>query len=48
MRLSPRSLVVRPLTDLVRLVPLLAGLLLLHSGPAAGCCGDCSRRASRS
>src|SRR5712691_6643610 len=32
LRLSPRSLVVRPLTDLVRLVPLLAGLLLLHSG----------------
>jgi putative membrane protein len=32
LRLSPRSLIVRPLTDLVRLVPLLAGLLLLHSG----------------
>ena len=32
LRVSPRSLVVRPLTDLVRLVPLLAGLLLLHSG----------------
>ncbi|HUC59381.1 MAG TPA: PH domain-containing protein [Streptosporangiaceae bacterium] len=31
LRLSPRSLVVRPLTDLVRLVPLLAGLLILHS-----------------
>jgi putative membrane protein len=31
LRLSPRSLVVRPLTDLVRLLPLLAGLLILHS-----------------
>ncbi len=31
LRLSPRSLVVRPLTDLTRLLPLLAGLLLLHS-----------------
>ena len=30
-RLSPRSLVVRPLTDLARLLPLLAGLVLLHS-----------------
>ena len=30
-RLSPRSLVVRPLTDLARLLPLLAGLLVLHS-----------------
>lgn len=31
LRLSPRSLVVRPLTDLARLLPLLAGLLILHS-----------------
>jgi putative membrane protein len=31
LRLSPRSLVVRPLTDLVKLLPLLAGLLILHS-----------------
>ncbi len=30
-RLSPRSMVVRPLTDLVRLLPVLAGLLLLHA-----------------
>ncbi|HEX9034458.1 MAG TPA: PH domain-containing protein, partial [Streptosporangiaceae bacterium] len=30
-RLSPRSMVVRPLTDLARLLPLLAGLLVLHS-----------------
>ena len=29
-RLSPRSLVVRPVTDLARLLPLLAGLLILH------------------
>ncbi len=36
LRLSPRSLIVRPLTDLVRLVPLLAGLLLLHSGTGGG------------
>jgi putative membrane protein len=31
LRLSWRSLVVRPLTDLVRVFPLLAGLLILHS-----------------
>ncbi len=31
LRLSSRSMVVRPLTDLARLVPLLAGLLFLHS-----------------
>jgi len=31
LRLSPRSLVVRPLTDLARLLPLVAGLLILHS-----------------
>jgi putative membrane protein len=35
-RLSPRSMVVRPLTDLVRLLPLLAGLLLLHSHTGGG------------
>jgi putative membrane protein len=31
LRLSPRSLVVRPLTDLLRLLPVLLGLLFLHS-----------------
>jgi putative membrane protein len=31
LRLSRRSLVVRPLTDLARLLPLVAGLLILHS-----------------
>ncbi len=35
-RLSRRSMVVRPLTDLVRLLPLLAGLLLLHSQTGGG------------
>jgi putative membrane protein len=34
-RLSPRSLVVRPVMDLVRLLPVLAGLLLLHSRVAS-------------
>jgi putative membrane protein len=36
LRLSPRSLVVRPLTDLARLLPLLAGLLILHSRTGTG------------
>lgn len=36
LRLSPRSLVVRPLTDLARLVPLLAGLFILHSRTGTG------------
>lgn len=36
LRLSPRSLIVRPLTDLARLVPLLAGLLILHSRTGTG------------
>jgi putative membrane protein len=36
LRLSPRSLVVRPLTDLARLLPLVAGLLILHSRTGAG------------
>ncbi len=36
LRLSPRSMVVRPLTDLARLVPLLAGLLILHSSTGGG------------
>ncbi len=31
LRLSPRSLIVRPLTDLSRLLPLVAALLILHS-----------------
>jgi putative membrane protein len=31
LRLSPRSLVVRPFTDLLRLLPVLLGLLFLHS-----------------
>ena len=35
-RLSPRSLVVRPLTDLARLLPLLAGLLILHARTGGG------------
>src|SRR5260221_13412956 len=35
-RLSRRSMVVRPLTDLVRLLPLLAGLVLLHAQTGAG------------
>jgi uncharacterized membrane protein YdbT with pleckstrin-like domain len=35
-RLSRRSMVVRPLTDLVRLLPLLAGLLILHAQTGAG------------
>jgi len=35
-RLSPRALVVRPLSDLVRLVPLLAGLLILHAQTGGG------------
>lgn len=35
-RLSPRSMVVRPLTDLVRLLPLLAGLLILHARTGGG------------
>ena len=30
-RLSPRSMVVRPLTDLTRMLPLLIGLLILHA-----------------
>ena len=35
-RLSRRSMVVRPLTDLVRLLPLLAGLLVLHARTGGG------------
>jgi len=35
-RLSPRSLVVRPLTDLARLLPVLAGLVILHSRTGTG------------
>ena len=35
-RLSRRSMVVRPLTDLVRLLPLVAGLLILHSRTGSG------------
>jgi putative membrane protein len=35
-RLSRRSMIVRPLTDLVRLLPLVAGLLILHSGTGSG------------
>jgi putative membrane protein len=34
--LSRRSMIVRPLTDLVRLLPLLAGLLILHTRAGAG------------
>ncbi len=36
LRLSPRSLVVRPVTDLVRLLPVVAGLLILHSRTGVG------------
>lgn len=36
LRLSPRSLIVRPLTDLARLLPLLAGLLILHARTGGG------------
>src|ERR1700735_2793257 len=36
LRLSPRSLVVRPLMDLVRLLPVLLGLLFLHSRGGGG------------
>jgi putative membrane protein len=35
-RLSRRSMIVRPLTDLVRLLPLLAGLLILHARTGGG------------
>src|SRR5215475_1815558 len=35
-RLSPRSMIVRPLTDLVRLLPLVAGLLILHTRTGGG------------
>ncbi|HEX9064077.1 MAG TPA: PH domain-containing protein [Streptosporangiaceae bacterium] len=35
-RLSRRSMIVRPVTDLVRLLPLLAGLLVLHSQTGGG------------
>src|SRR5215472_9229190 len=35
-RLSRRSMIVRPLTDLVRLLPLLAGLVILHTKAGAG------------
>ncbi len=35
-QLSRRSMVVRPLTDLVRLLPLVAGLLILHSRTGSG------------
>ena len=35
-RLSRRSMIVRPLTDLVRLLPLVAGLLILHSRTGSG------------
>ncbi len=35
-RLSRRSMIVRPLTDLVRLLPLLAGLLILHTRTGGG------------
>lgn len=35
-RLSRRSMIVRPLTDLVRLLPLVAGLLILHTGTGGG------------
>src|SRR5215813_4120746 len=35
-RLSRRSMIVRPLTDLVRLLPLLAGLLILHARTGVG------------
>jgi putative membrane protein len=36
LRLSPRSLVVRPLTDLARLLPLLAGLIILRAHTGSG------------
>jgi putative membrane protein len=35
-RLSRRSMIVRPLTDLVRLLPLVAGLLILHTQTGGG------------
>jgi len=35
-RLSRRSMIVRPLTDLVRLLPLVAGLLILHTRTGGG------------
>ncbi len=35
-RLSRRSMIVRPLTDLVRLLPLVAGLLVLHTKTGGG------------
>jgi putative membrane protein len=35
-RLSRRSMIVRPLTDLVRLLPLVAGLLILHTKTGSG------------
>ena len=35
-RLSRRSMIVRPLTDLVRLLPLVAGLLILHTKAGSG------------
>ena len=35
-RLSRRSMIVRPLTDLVRLLPLVAGLLILHTKTGGG------------
>jgi putative membrane protein len=35
-RLSRRSMVVRPLTDLTRLLPLVAGLLILHTRTGGG------------
>jgi putative membrane protein len=35
-RLSRRSMVVRPLTDLARLLPLVAGLLILHTRTGGG------------
>jgi putative membrane protein len=36
LRLSRRSLVVRPMTDLARLLPVLAGLVILHSKTGLG------------
>jgi putative membrane protein len=35
-RLSRKTMVVRPLTDLVRLLPLIAGLLILHTSTGGG------------
>jgi putative membrane protein len=35
-RLSRRSMIVRPVTDLVRLLPLVAGLLILHTRTGGG------------